>query len=155
MDIIRETNINDKKYSISTGFTIIAIIFALLLNIIIYNWLRNINKCDCSQIKYYNKYLSYISMTFIIWQIILLSTFIIYDDYPPLVKIMAIVMGVLLIIYYIFLYKYIISLKKIKCDCGNLIIENFIYYYVLIAFSLFVFIITTLLLSVFFSLSMS
>ena len=159
MDIIRETNINNNKYSISTGITIISIIFGLLLQIIIYNWLRNINKCSCSKIKSYNDNLSYISASFIIWQIILLLSFIIYDanpnNYPPLVKMMSIVMGVLVIIYYTFLYKYIISLKKIKCDCGNLLIQNYIYYYLLVIFSLIIFIIIFLLLSLFFSSSVS
>ena len=146
MDIIRETNINNKKYSITTGITIISIIFGLLLNLIIHNWLRNVNRCSCSHIKSYNNYLSYISGAFIIWQIILLLSFIVYDanpdNYPPLVKIMAIVMSFLAIIYYIFLYKYIISLKKIKCDCGDLIIQNYIYYFVLSVFAIFIFLIS-------------
>ena len=159
MDRIREINIRDNKYSIRTGITIIATIFGLLVNMIIFNWLRNMNKCKCSKIKSYNEFLSYISATFIIWQIILLFCFIIYDanpdNYPPLIKIMAIVMTVLIIIYYIFLYKYIISLKKIKCDCGNLVVQNFIYYYVLIAFSILLFVIILLLLALFFSSSVS
>lgn len=159
MDRIKEINIRDNKYSIRTGITIIATIFGLLVNMIIFSWLRNMNKCKCSKIKSYNEFLSYISATFIIWQIILLFCFIIYDanpdNYPTIIKIMAIVMTVLIIIYYIFLYKYIINLKKIKCDCGNLLVQNFIYYYVLIAFSILLFVIILLLLALFFSSSVS
>lgn len=159
MDIIKEININNNKYSITTGITIISIIFGLLLHTIIHNWLKDINSCSCSQIKSYNNYLSFISGTFMIWHIILLLSFIVYDanpdNYPPLVKIISIFMSVLIIIYYIFLYKYIISLKKIKCDCGNLIIQNFIYYYLLIVFTLIIFIVIFLLLSLFFSSSVS
>lgn len=159
MDIIRETNINNKKYSITTGITIISIIFGLILHIIINNWLRNINSCGCSKIKYYNNYLTYISGFFIIWQIILLLTFIIYeanpDNYPIMIKIMAVFMSFFIITYYIYLYQYIISLKKIKCDCGNLIVQNYIYYYLLIVFSLVIFIIIAFLLSLYFSSSVS
>jgi len=155
MDIITETNINNNKYSITTGITIISIIFGFLLHTIIYNWLKDVNKCNCSHIKSYNSYLSFIAMIFMIWHLILLLSFIIYDanpdNYPPLIKMFSIVMSILIIIYYIFLYQYIISLKKIKCDCGNLIIQNYIYYYLLIIFCIIIFIIITLLLSVFFS----
>lgn len=159
MDIIRETNINNNKYSIQTGITIISIIFGLFLNIIINNWLRTINKCQCSRIKSYNDYLIYISTTFIIWNIIILITFIVYDanpeNFPILIVIIANSMTILNVIYYIFLYKYIISLKKIKCDCGNLIIQNYIYYYLIIVFSIIISIVILLLLALFFSSSVS
>lgn len=155
MDIIRQANINNNKYSFNTGFTIVSLIFGLFLQIIIYNWLRNMNKCKCSRINSYNKNLSYIAIILIIWQLIILFTFIIYDanpdNYPPLIKVLAFFMVALAIIYYIFLYTYIINLKKIKCDCGNLLVQNFIYYYLIILFTIFIFIIILLLLALFFS----
>jgi hypothetical protein len=159
MDIIKEMNENNNKFSIHTGFTIISLIFLFILNLIIYNWLRNIDKCSCSKIKSYNEYLSYISASFIVWQLISLLSFIIYNgnknDYHPLIKIIGMGMGILQIIYYIFLLKYIISLKKIKCDCGNLMIENFIYYFIIITFAIVISSIVALLLAVLFSSSTS
>jgi hypothetical protein len=166
MNIIREIqeelenrNRNNNKYSINTGLTIISLIFGFLLNLVIYNWLRNINKCSCSQIKSYNDYLSYISAIFIVWHLILLLSFIIYDgnqdNYHPLIKLVSMAMAILMIIYYIFLLKYIISLKKIKCDCGNLMIENYIYYFIIITFAIVISCIIALLLAVLFSSSTS
>ena len=39
---IINANIKDKKYSFETGYSIVLIIFGLIINIIILNWLNNL-----------------------------------------------------------------------------------------------------------------
>jgi hypothetical protein len=152
---IQRINKNNKKYSISTGISIIIMIIGILIDIVIFNWLRNIRNCSCSKIKSYNKYLSYVSAFLIVWRLILLLSFIIHEtnpnDYNPIINIINIFIPIIVLVYYIFLFKYVINLKDIKCDCGNLIIENFVFYYSLIGISILLIVFTILLISILFS----
>ena len=142
-------NIENRKYSFETGYTIILMIANLLINIGIFNWLNNVNKCECSKINNDNTILKLLCTFIIIWNIFILVIFIIYDanpeTYPLIIKYMIPIVMIIIIIYLVKLYIYISNLQKINCDCGLIQEEKLIYYYLLLQFSIFIFVLLLLL----------
>lgn len=141
-------NIENRKYSFETGYTIILMIANLLINIGIFNWLKNVNKCECSKINNDNTILKLLCIFIIIWNIFILILFIIYDGnpetYPLIIKYIIPFVMIIIIIFLIKLYIYITDLQKINCNCGLLQEETLIYYYLLLQFSIFLFVLLLL-----------
>lgn len=146
---IINANIKDKKYSFETGYSIVLIIFGLIINIIILNWLNNISFCKCSKLNNDNNILKILSLFLIIWKIFILIMFILYDgnpeSYPSIIKFMIMIVMLITVVYLIKLFIYIQNLRNNKCHCGLLHQEQLIYYYLLIQFGLAIFIIISLL----------
>lgn len=131
------------KYSTSVGFSIITQIFGLIAVTFVLNWLNKIKICRCTDIperKFLPEWFSF----WTIWIIISLAMFIAYGanpaEYPVILMLLYVIIGIINIVMVIRLFIYIRRLKEMNCDCGLSQEENIIYYYLIIAFAFLAFI---------------
>ena len=132
------------KYSSATGFSIIISIVSILVSLFILDWLNKIAKCNCSNIPE-GMFLREWWVFLIIWKIFYLMLFISYEtniyEFPTFINILSLIIGVVTLIMIVRLFMYIRRLKQLKCDCGLSPEQNIIYYYLLLVFSLIIFVI--------------
>ena len=118
--------------------------FGVILTILILYWLFKIDKCECTHIPE-GKYLKEWFIIDIIFSILLLIYLIasgnINTKFSNVLLFVALIITVINIIMIIRLLIFIHKLKEIKCDCGLSALENFIYYWYIVGFSLILFII--------------
>lgn len=141
------------EYNIFELIIILRIII-LLINFFVLNWLIKLDKCKCSNINE-GLYLKEWFVFIIILNIIKLFYIFIYgitnnNDNNNEILLFNIIIVIINIIMIIRLLIYINKLKEIKCDCGLSKLENFIYYWYIIVFSLFMILLALALLYYFF-----
>lgn len=114
------------------------IISLTILSLIIY-WLNKIDTCLCASKIPEKKYLK---EWFVFKIIIILINTIIINNYNNLSKSTLIIIMMIFIIIAIIdlvmlirLFIYIRKMRELKCNCGMLKFQNFIYYYLIVAFS--------------------
>ena len=116
--------------------------FGIILTILILYWLFKIDKCPCTHIPE-GKYLKEWFIIDIIFSISLLIYVLANNNlkFSNVLLFVALIITLINLIMIIRLLIYIHKLKEIKCDCGLSKLENFIYYWYIVAFSLILFII--------------
>lgn len=117
--------------------------FGIIISILILFWLFKIEKCKCTNIPE-GKYLKEWFLFEIIFQILifvyLLATGNFYKSYSNLLLFITIIITIINLVMIIRLLIYIHKLKDINCDCGLTKLENFIYYWYIVGFSIILFI---------------
>jgi hypothetical protein len=133
-----------EKYSSATGFSIIISIVSIMISLFILDWINKIANCKCSNIPE-GMFLREWWVFLIIWKIFYLILFISYEadinQFPTFINILSLIIGFVTIIMIVRLFIYIRKLRELKCDCGLSPEQNIIYYYLLLVFSLSIFII--------------
>jgi len=129
----------------------ISLIIGIILNIIIIKALDEINNnttCKCDKIKNKGKYLKEWFIFLIIYELCIFFIFLISGECFEIINkynmliILGTIVSIINIIMLIRLYLYINSIRK-ECSCSYGKTQKFIYWYLLILFSIFVILITT------------
>lgn len=121
------------------------IVFGLLINFFILDWLikvNNINKCQCANIN--EGYLLKEWFMFLIGYQIFVALILIINGSIAILMPLSIIMSIISIISFVMIIRliiYIHKLKKIKCDCGFNKQQNLIYYFWIITYSILLFLI--------------
>ena len=118
--------------------------FGVILTIIILYWLFKIDKCPCTHIpegKYLKEWFIFDIIFSVLFFIYLLTIGDLNNSFSNELLFIVIIIVIINIIMIIRLLIYINKLKEIKCDCGLSKLENFIYYWYIISFSLLLFMI--------------
>ena len=118
--------------------------FGVILTIIILYWLFKIDKCPCTHIpegKYLKEWFIFDIIFSVLFFIYLLTIGDLNNSFINELLFIVIIIVIINIIMIIRLLIYINKLKEIKCDCGLSKLENFIYYWYIISFSLLLFMI--------------
>ena len=118
--------------------------FGVILTIIILYWLFKIDKCPCTHIpegKYLKEWFIFDIIFSVLFFVYLLTIGDLNNSFSNELLFIVIIIIIINIIMIIRLLIYINKLKEIKCDCGLSKLENFIYYWYIISFSLLLFMI--------------
>jgi hypothetical protein len=118
--------------------------FGVILTIIILYWLFKIDKCPCTHIpegKYLKEWFIFDIIFSVLFFVYLLTIGDLNNSFSNELLFIVIIIVIINIIMIIRLLIYINKLKEIKCDCGLSKLENFIYYWYIISFSLVLFMI--------------
>ena len=118
--------------------------FGVILTIIILYWLFKIDKCPCTHIpegKYLKEWFIFDIIFSVLFFVYLLTIGDLNNSFSNELLFIVIIIVIINIIMIIRLLIYINKLKEIKCDCGLSKLENFIYYWYIISFSLLLFMI--------------
>jgi hypothetical protein len=118
--------------------------FGVILTIIILYWLFKIDKCPCTHIsegKYLKEWFIFDIVFSILFFVYLVTIGDLNKSFSNELLFIVIIIIIINIIMIIRLLIYINKLKEIKCDCGLSKLENFIYYWYIVAFSLLLFMI--------------
>ena len=124
---------------------LLIIIFGLLINFFILDWLikvNNINKCQCANID--EGYLLKEWFMFLIGYQIFVALILIINGSITILMPLSIIMSIISIISFVMIIRliiYIHKLRKIKCDCGFNKQQNLIYYYWIVVYSILLFLI--------------
>jgi len=114
--------------------------FGTILTILILYWLFKIDKCPCTHIpegKYLKEWFIFDIIFSILFFVYLITIGDLNNSFSNELLFIVIIITIINIIMIIRLLIYINKLKEIKCDCGLSKLENFIYYWYIIVFSLF------------------
>lgn len=124
------------------------IISIIILSLLIY-WLNKIDTCVCASKIPEKKYLKEWFVFEII--VVIIHTIIMINNYNSISKsTLNIIIGIYIIfviisaIMIIRLFIYIRKMRELKCNCGMLKFQNFLYYYLIVAFSFIAFILLIL-----------
>jgi len=116
-------------------------LIVIIINIVIVYWLYKIDTCVCANKIPEKKYLKEWFTILIIFNIV--SNIILYNlNIKTLQKISTLliiiysIIAIINIVMLIRLFIYILKLRKLHCNCGLLNHQNFIYYYLIVIFSL-------------------
>jgi hypothetical protein len=126
-------------------FQLFLIVFGLLVNFFILDWLikvNNINKCQCANID--EGYLLKEWFMFLIAYQIFVALILIINGSLDILMPLSIIMSIISIITFVMIIRlliYINKLRKINCDCGFNKQQNLIYYYWIIVYSILLFLI--------------
>jgi hypothetical protein len=127
--------------------------FGTILTILILYWLFKIDKCPCTHIpegKYLKEWFIFDIIFSILFFVYLITIGDLNNSFSNELLFIVIIITIINIIMIIRLLIYINKLKEIKCDCGLSKLENFIYYWYIIVFSLFMILLALALLYYFF-----
>jgi len=126
-------------------FQLFLIVFGLLVNFFILDWLikvNNINKCQCANID--EGYLLKEWFMFLIGYQIFVALILIINGSLAIIMPLSIIMSIISIITFVMIIRliiYIHKLRKINCDCGFNKQQNLIYYWYIVGFSILLFLI--------------
>ena len=118
--------------------------FGVILSILILYWLFKIDDCKCTHIsegKYLKEWFLFEIIFQILFYIYLISTGNLNLNYTNVLLFIGIILTVINLVMIIRLLIFIHKLKEINCDCGLTKLENFIYYWYIVGFSIILFII--------------
>ena len=128
-------------------------IVSIIITILILYWLFKIDKCPCTHIpegKYLKEWFIFDIIFSILFFVYLITIGDLNNSFSNELLFIVIIITIINIIMIIRLLIYINKLKEIKCDCGLSKLENFIYYWYIIVFSLFMILLALALLYYFF-----
>ncbi len=124
-------------------------LIVIIINIIIVYWLHKIDKCVCAkkipEKKYLKEWFTILVIFSIVYNIILYNLNLkTLQSISTLLIIIQSIIAIINIVMLIRLFIYIFKLRKLECECGLLKYQSFIYYYLIVIFSLVAFILLML-----------
>jgi hypothetical protein len=128
-------------------FQIIQLIFLIIAFAIIafiINWLYKMDKCACARKIPEKKYLKEWFVFIFIYSVIIHIILYTYENYHSpkyltfmlYLNIIIWIVAIINIVMFIRMFMYILKLREIKCNCGMLKQQTFIYYYQIVAFTI-------------------
>jgi hypothetical protein len=123
------------KISVSMNFNG----FGGILTILILYWLFKIDDCKCTHIeegKYLKEWFLFEIIIQVIFFVYLIATGNLNSNYSNILTFIAIIIAVISLVMVIRLVIFIHKLKEINCNCGLTKLENFIYYWYIVGFSI-------------------